>query len=88
MAARDLLEAQRNLTGELIQFIKEYAKSYNFPNEHAAFIFMLKDLSPRMHFKTQLLAQVSGSILKKQPLGLNRKIKYSSEVTDADTDSI
>jgi hypothetical protein len=88
MAARDSLEAQRNLPGELIEFIKQYAKAYNFTNEHAAFIFLLKDLSPRLHFKGQLAAQVSGSVLKKQPLGLNRRIKYSSEVADADTNSI
>ena len=88
MAAKDIIQAQINLPHELIQFIKEYAKAYNFPNDHAAFLFLLKDISPRLHFKGQLLAQVSGSILKKQPLGLKRKIKYSSEVTDADTNSI
>ena len=63
MAVKDLLQAQVNLPHELIQFIKEYAKAYNFPNEHAAFLFMLKDLSPRMHFKTQLIMEVSRSIL-------------------------
>lgn len=83
-----LKEAQINLPHEIIQFMKEFAKAYNFPNEHAAFLFMLKDFSPRIQFKSQLIMQVSGSILKKQPLGSKRRIKYSSEVADADTDSI
>ena len=88
MSVKKMIEAQLNLPHEIIQFIKQYTKVYNFPNEQAAYIFLLKDLIPRGHFKSQLAAEVLGSKLKKQPLGSKRKIKYSSEVTDADTDSI
>jgi hypothetical protein len=88
MAVKKLLEAQKNLPSELIQFIKEFAKIYDFPNEQAAYLFLLKDVTPRLHFKNQLVAEIIGSKLKNQPLGSKRKIKYSSEVTDADTDSI
>ena len=79
---------QRNLPHEFAQFIREYTKAYDVPNDKATLLFLLKDLSPRTHFKVQLFAQVAGAAIKKQPLGLHRKIKYASEVSDADTDTI
>mgnify|MGYP003389067476 FL=1 len=88
MNAKKLIDAQINLPHELAAFIKEYTKTYKFPNDQATLIFMLKDLNPRLHFKGQLLAQLAASKIKKQPLGNKRRIKYESEVTDADIKSI
>jgi len=85
---KNVAEAQINLAHEFAQFIKEYTKAYDMPNDMASLLFLLKDVSPRTHFKMLLMAQLAGSKIKKQPLGSKRKIKYASEVNDATTSSI
>ena len=41
MNAKKLIDAQINLPHELAAFIKEYTKTYKFPNDQATLISML-----------------------------------------------